>query len=155
MSDEIKEIPQHVRDMADKLKETATVEDNVICHEDDAFKKHLPAEFKFKHVKSYEKHKSDFAAAVHLASGEIGNELMKKNDYSEVNTMPVDMIYSKLSIDQKRSKKGTSKMTGEEVPWEKFGLMNSTYTTNIDRKTGSVGIVKTHICNEAKNMFGK
>lgn len=155
MSEEIKEIPENVREMADKLKETVTVDENVISFEDNAFKNNLPSDVKYKLAKRYEKHKVDFSAAVHLAAGEIGNDIMAKDeDVIEVNTLPLDMIYSKMSVQHKRKREGVSKMSGESVPWVKYGIMNTTYTTNIDRKTGSVGIVKAFINNEAKKMFG-
>ena len=154
MSEEIKEIPENVRVMADELKKTAVVEENVITFEDDAFKKALPEDFKFKQAKKYEKHKVDFSAAVHLATGEIGNDLMKKNDYDKVTATAVDMIYSELEVTQSRQKSGVSKMNDTETPWEHFGLLSSIYRTRIDRKVGSVKIVKDHIRREAKALFG-
>lgn len=155
MSEEIKEIPENVRTMADNLKENATVEDNVITFRDDAFKANLPEDFKFKQAKQYERHKVDFSAAVHLATGEIGNDLIKKNDYNEVSTSPVDVIYGQLEVTQRRHRSGVSKINDTETPWEHYGTLSAIYRSRINRKVGSVRIVRDHIMREAKELFGK
>ena len=154
MSEEIKKIPENVREIADNLKENAVVEDNVITFQDDAFKANLPEEFKYKQAKQYERHKVDFSAAVHLATGEIGNDLIKKNDYDEVTTAPVDVIYGSLEVKQKRYRSGVSKINETETPWEHYGVLSAIYTSRINRKVGSVRVVRDHIMREAKDLFG-
>ena len=154
MSEELKQIPENVREMADKLKDTASVDENVISFEDDAFKNNLPEEFKFKQAKQYERHKNDFSAAVHLATGEIGNDLMNKNDYDEINTTPVTMVYDHLEVTQKRHRSGVSKIRDTETPWEHFGVLSAVYRCRVARKLGNVRVVREHIMAEAKELFG-
>ena len=150
-----KDIPENVRVMADNLKGNHKYENSTITYNEKAFKDSLPPDIKYKFAKAYEKHKMDFSAAVHLASGEIGNEQFAKDpELNQVKTMPVNMVHCKLDIVQTRCQKGVMKTDGTERPWEIYGKLDSNYVTNIDRKTGKVGVVKEYVSREAKSMFG-
>ncbi len=149
------EIPENIRQIADNLKSNAQVDDAVISFQENAFKDNLPEDIKYKLAKQYEKYKIDFSAGLHLAAGELGNEIMREHeDVDTVLTMPVNTCYSSIAITQKRKKSGISVMKGEESSWEHFGSMSTIYKTKINKKTGSVGTIKRHIMAEAKNMFG-
>lgn len=148
-------IPENVRQIADNLKSNAQVDDAVINFQDNAFKENLPDDIKYKFAKQYEKYKMDFSAGLHLAAGELGNEILRDNeDVDTVLTMPVNTCYSSIAITQKRRKSRTSVMKGVENTWEHFGSMSTIYKTKINKKTGNVGMVKRHIMAEAKDMFG-
>lgn len=148
-------IPENIRQIADNLKSNAQVDEAVITFQDNAFKDNLPEDIKYKLAKQYEKYKIDFSAGLHLAAGELGNEILRDNDdVDTVVTMPVNTCYSSIAIAQKRRKSGVSVMKGDEKPWEHFGDMSTIYKTKINKKTGNVGTIKRHIMAEAKKMFG-
>lgn len=156
MSEEIKELPERVQALSEKLGELATVEDNVIDYDDDAFKKTLPEKFKYKDCVEYEKHKVDFSAAMHHRSGTIGNELFAKNsDYDSVHTTKTKMVYDTLGLRQDRHRSGVTKLRGEEETWEHWGAITAIFESRVKKKVSMVGLASDHIMREAKKDFGK
>ena len=150
------DVSERIRTMADTIKSNAEIDDNgVITIDKEVFKKTLPDEVSEKQVKSVFNHTDDLTAAVTLATGEMGEQFVKKNKNSEKvsSTMRIGN-QAKVGAEWRKSKTGPKSVQERDTQVTRFGVTRPYFRVNSDRDRGELKKVKAHLKERAENLFG-
>lgn len=153
------EIKPQITELAGKLKSGLTLGDGgVITADKDLYEKTLPDDLDMTTVKKVYGHTEDVVAALTQATGEIGEEAMKKDKKLESVSSELKIgRHAEINVgylrhqDQKIRDLQNPQNPPKEV--RKFGVTTARVKTFGQKNRGELKKVRTHLAERAESLF--
>lgn len=156
MSKNDDEINPQIRSIANTLKEHAEIDESTgtVSMPKGTFEQTLPEDLDMKTVKKVYGHTEDVTAALTLATGEIGEDVLKRNK-------KIDGISSELKIPRhlemsasyNRHTVGPRSVT-DRTPVDRYGTTSARVRTSAQNYTrADMKTVRSHLARRAEKLF--
>lgn len=151
---------QSTRDLADVLKKSMTLNDQGIVEiPADTYEQTLEGTgITIDNVKAVQKHNANVFAASALAVGEVGIAAMKKDKKLDQISIEIPVVKDAISHVFQRSKEVMAGLpkAGEETPMQtSWGVMRSTFTSDVTGSKGEAKKVRKYISQLAEEALAK
>jgi hypothetical protein len=154
------EVKPHIQEMAKTLKKGMKVGDGgAITSEPDLYEKTLPEDLPMDTVKRVYGHTEDVVAAMTLATGQLGEEALKKN--KKLDSVSSEMKIGKhgdISVGYLRSETRTTRNPSDQSqpPKDvtKYGVTIPRVRTYAQKNRGELKKVRTMLSEKAEKLFG-
>lgn len=153
------EVKPNIVQMANTLKEGMTAADNgVLSTESDLYKKILPEDMPSETYEKALSHMKDSVAAMTLATGELGEEILKKNKKLDSVSSELKVgNHADISVGYLRSQTTTVRNPADssQPPKDvtKHGVAIPRLRTKAQKNQGELKKVRAHLAERGEKLF--